>query len=73
MGEDQSIHLDQSRIFLLARDKVIQKTYSVEALGEYEMDQELVDGLFSPSGHAPGGVAALSGAVALQGNSDNKA
>lgn len=46
MGEDQSIYLDQSRIFLLEKKQIVSSRYRIGELGDSEMTETRVEQLF---------------------------
>lgn len=48
VGEDRSLYLDASRIFLLPRAEIEKGHYSFEELGKHELNPEIVDRLFPP-------------------------
>jgi len=48
VGQDQHLSLDESKIFLLAKDQITRTTYAIEKLGEYELTQDLIESLFLP-------------------------
>ncbi len=46
VGEGHSINLEESRIFLLEKSRIDQNKYKIEELGEYLMNENLVNTLF---------------------------
>lgn len=46
IGENDSIYLDKSRIFLLQKSEVEKKSYNIKELIEKELSKERIDQLF---------------------------
>lgn len=50
VGEDQSIYLDQSDVFLLEKKQITAKRYRIEDLNDSKMNETLVERLFTSDG-----------------------
>lgn len=66
VGEDQSIYLDQSDVFLLEKKQITAKRYRIEDLNESKMNEALVERLFTSDGTPCGPVPAPAGIAAQQ-------